>query len=97
MDDENDSALYAILPARVRHDKDLSPIAKLLYAEITASLNTCGTCKEDDHYFSTLLSTKTEDIQDSIFALHEKKYIDIAHYSETESSPRSRVIAIRMV
>lgn len=97
MDGENDSALYAILPARVRHDKDLSPIAKLLYAEITASLNICGTCKEDDHYFSTLLSTKIEDIQTSIFALHEKKYIEVVHYPETEGSPKSRVIAIRMV
>ena len=45
---------YAILPAVVRYHPDLTPNAKLLYAEITALCNKTGECWATNKYFSEL-------------------------------------------
>ena len=45
---------YAILTAEVRYNKDLTPNAKLLFAEITALENMNGQCFASNRYFADL-------------------------------------------
>lgn len=66
---------YAIIPANVRYDKDLSPNAKLLYGEITALCNEKGFCWASNAYFSELYSVSKVSISKWIRQLVIKGYL----------------------
>lgn len=66
---------YAILPAKVRYDKDLAPNAKLLFAEITALTNTKGFCWASNRYFSQLYNVRIETVSVWISSLEKQGYI----------------------
>ena len=68
---------YAILPASIRYDEDLSPNAKLLYGEITALCNEKGYCWATNQYFSTLYNCSDRTIQNLLKQLSSKNYINI--------------------
>lgn len=68
---------YAIIPATVRYDKDLTANAKLLYGEITALCNEKGYCWATNQYFSTLYNCSDRTIQNLIKQLLDKNYIEI--------------------
>lgn len=68
---------YAIIPANVRYDSDISPNAKLLYGEITALCNQKGFCWATNEYFSTLYGVNDRTIQRIIKQLQDKNYIRI--------------------
>lgn len=68
---------YAIIPAKVRYDKDLSANAKLLYGEITALCNEKGFCWASNSYFSSLYGVSDRSIQMLIKQLKDKNYINI--------------------
>lgn len=68
---------YAIIPATVRYDKDLSPSAKLLYGEITALANARGYCWANNKYFMDLYSFSDRTVQNILKQLSNKKYIDV--------------------
>ena len=68
---------YAIIPAEVRYDKDLSSTAKLLYAEITSLCSKSGECWATNEYFSNLYSTSERTISRLLKLLRDKNYISI--------------------
>lgn len=69
---------YAIIPATVRYDKDLSPNAKLLYGEITALANARGYCWATNKYFKDIYGISSDrTIQNLLKQLNDKKYIEI--------------------
>ena len=52
MNEKNRANYYAIIPAKVRYDKNLKPAEKILYGELTALSNKNGYCHaEYDHMY----------------------------------------------
>lgn len=68
---------YAIIPANVRYDTDLSANAKLLYGEITSLCNSKGYCWASNQYFASLYNCSDRTIQNLLKQLSDKKYIKI--------------------
>lgn len=68
---------YAIIPAFIRYDNDLSPNAKLLYGEITALCNEKGYCWATNNYFRDLYNISERTIQRLLTQLNDKNYINI--------------------
>ena len=66
---------FAIIPARVRYDNDLSANAKLLYGEITALSNAEGYCWANNQNFASLYNTTVRTVQRWIKQLVDKEYI----------------------
>ena len=66
---------YAIIPAKVRYAKELTPNAKLLYAEITALAQKDGFCWASNKYFSELYNVSTVTISRWISSLVDNSFI----------------------
>lgn len=86
---------YAILPANVRYDENLSPNSKLLYSEITALTNMNGKCFASDDYFAKLYHVSKQSIQNWLRQLEILGYIkrEIA-YKKNSKEISSRHIEI---
>lgn len=74
---ENRPNFYAVIPAYVRYDKDLSSTAKLLYGEISSLCNEKGYCWATNDYFANLYSISERQVQRMIKSLSDKKYIRV--------------------
>lgn len=66
---------YAVIPADVRYNKNLSPNSKLLYAEITALCNMNGKCTASTQYFCKLYEVSRSSIQNWLKLLEVNGYI----------------------
>lgn len=75
MSEEERISYYAIIPAPVRYDSELTANAKLMYGEITALCNKNGFCWASNKYFSQLYKCTPQAISKWIKQLEEKQYI----------------------
>lgn len=73
--EELQRSYYAIIPANVRYDTELTPNAKLLYGEITALCNERGYCWATNAYFSKLYGVSNTSISKWINSLVQRGYI----------------------
>lgn len=78
MNDDINRSYYAIIPANVRYDNEITANAKLIYGEITALCNEKGYCWASNSYFADLYQVTTKSVSKWINQLIDKKYI----YSE---------------
>jgi len=72
---ENKKSYYAIIPASVRYDKRVTPMARLLYGEITALCNEKGYCWAFNEYFAEQYDCSTRSITKWIGQLSDCGYI----------------------
>jgi len=88
---------FAIIPANVRYDSELSPNAKLLYGEISALCNKDGCCFATNKYFANVYNISIQTASNLINQLKEKEYIDIEMvYKENSNEIEARKISIRI-
>jgi hypothetical protein len=67
---------YGTIPADVRYSENLTPNAKLLYAEITALSQKDGSCWASNKYFSNLYNVSTVTVSRWISSLVENNFIN---------------------
>lgn len=95
MEESTKRSYYAVLPANVRYDKNITPNAKLLYAEITALCNHKGYCWAGNAYFAELYGVTKTSVSNWISSLQKNGYIDIQFiYKEGSKEIQSRHISI---
>ena len=86
---------FAILTADVRYDKTLKPLARLLYAEITALCNKEGYCWAGNQYFADLYEVDTNTVSGWIGQLKTRGYITVQlEYKEGTKQILHRYIRI---
>ena len=89
MSDEK-PGFWAILPAVVRYDKSLPPMARLLYAEISALCNRDGVCTARNAYFSGVFEISEVQVSRLIHLLEARGQL----HSENNWSANSREITL---
>jgi|TARA_B110000902_G_C14153443_1_gene530424 hypothetical protein len=68
---------YAILTADVRYDRNLKPLARLLFAEITALCNKEGYCWASNQYFAELYQVDKTTVSGWIGQLKARGYLTV--------------------
>lgn len=89
---------YAIIPAKIRYDKELRANEKLLYGEITALTNKNGECWASNNYFADLYNVSPQAISKWISDLEEHDYISTTLvYSPNKKEVEKRIIKLSEV
>lgn len=95
---EPEPSYYAVIPANVRYDTQLSPLAKLLYGEITCLCQKEGFCWATNAYFAKLYQKSKVWISNVINLLAKCGYISIElQYKEGTKEIKTRYISLKDV
>ena len=70
-----DPGYYGILPANIRYDKNLKPMEKIMYSELTALSNKNGYCNATNSYFAELYEVGKNTVSLWINDLEKAGYI----------------------
>ena len=68
---------WAVIPAEVRYDPQLPPMARLIYAEITSLTDAQGYCFASNAYFQGLYEIAERTLQRHLKTLEDRGYIAI--------------------
>jgi uncharacterized phage protein (TIGR02220 family) len=79
---------YAIIPANIRYDEELTANAKLLYGEISALCNERGFSWASNDYFAELYKVTDRQVRRWIKSLADKGYIYIQYQHEKSLSEK---------
>lgn len=94
--EDNRKGYFAIIPASIRYDQELSSNAKLLYGEITALCNERGFCWATNEYFANLYGVSKKSITRWIASLVDRGYLELAFDYESESNKKlKRIIKLK--
>lgn len=86
---------YAIIPAEIRYDPNLSSTAKLLYAEITSLCSKYNECWATNDYFAKLYNCSTRQISRIISQLRQSGYIKVNFiYEDKSKNLDKRIISL---
>ena len=80
----------AILPPRVRYDKELPPNAKLLYAEISAMADVTGFCWASNRYLAALFGVSKRTVTELIARLQERGYVQTEVLRDEKNAVQER-------
>lgn len=87
---------YAILTSEVRYNENLTPNAKLLYAEITALINMNGVCFASNKYFADLYGKSKTTISKWVSELVKEDFVEVKlTYKEGTKEIDKRYIQIK--
>ena len=86
---------YAILISEVRYNQNLTPNAKLLYAEITALINMNGVCFASNSYFAKLYGKTKTTVSKWVSELVKEGFVEVSFtYKEGSKEIDKRYIKI---
>lgn len=68
---------FAILPAHIRYNKDLTDSEKILFCEITALSNKNGYCYASNKYLSEIYGVSIDTISRRVNKLKKKGFVDV--------------------
>ncbi len=77
MGEELRPGYWAVIPAKVRYDKELRPNAKLLYAEISALADSRGYCWASNEYLGQLFDIAARTVRELVAVLAKKGYVEV--------------------
>lgn len=87
---------FAVIPANVRYDKNLSSSEKLFYAEIAALAQKDGRCWASRRYFADLYDVDEKTISRWTTKLAEKGYIEVRVIRNAQNAILRRNIKLKV-
>ena len=86
---------YAVLTSEIRYNQNLTPNAKLLYAEITALINMNGVCFASNSYFANLYGKSKTTVSKWVSELVKEGFVEVKlTYKEGSKQIDNRYITI---